>query len=210
MGNVVTAKGREVVANRMRGASPSQSEPLVLAWGTNPSTATAAVSDVGVFKEAAETRVSGTSSVVTTTTTNDTWQVVGTITSLSAQTIAEVALVDSTTKPFATTWATAPTGTAGTTGTLAAAYTPANGTYIQCQLGEVMQVTAGTGTTSVTVARAQNGSTAQTHSNGHAVSMGNPPGTSTANGTEAFHGDFTGIALGINDSIAFTAQVKFS
>jgi hypothetical protein len=207
MATVVTSRGREVVANRMKG---SGTEPLVVAWGTNPSTVTAAVTDVGVFKEAAETRVSGTSSIVTTTTTNDTYQVTGTITSSSGQTIAEVALVDSTTKPFSTTWATVPTTTAGTTGTLNAAYTPANNTYIQTQLGEVMQVTAGTGTTSVTVSRAQNGSTAQTHTNGHAVALGNPPGTSTANATQFLHGDFTGIALLTSDSIAFTVQVKFS
>src|SRR2546430_641820 len=128
---VVTSKGREIQANRMIGTSPSQAEPKIIGWGTGGIAGgpfTAAVTDVGPFSESAETRVTGTSSVVTTTSTNDTYQIVGTLTSLSGQSIAEVFATDSSTKPFSTTWSTAPTGTGGTTGTLAASYTPANGT----------------------------------------------------------------------------------
>lgn len=202
---VVTAKGREVIVGRMQGASPTQNEPKQLGWGTG--TQTAAVTDVAPFIEAAEARVTGTSSTQTTTTTNDTYQVVGTITSGSGQTISEVFLSDSSTKPFSTTWATAPTGSGGTTGTTAASYTPANNTYIQCE-GEVMQVTAGTGTTSLTLARAQNGSTGATHSNGTTVTLGNPPGTATANATLYLHASFTGLALNSGDSIQSTIQVK--
>lgn len=204
---VVTAKGREVISGRMIGASPTQVEPKNLGWGTG--TQTAAVTDVSPFIESTEARIAGASSQVTTTTTNDTYQVVATITSASNQTIAEVFLSDSATKPFSTTWATAPTGTAGTTGTLAASYTPANNTYIQCE-GEVMQVTAGTGTTSVTVTRAANGSAAATHSNGTTVTLGNPPGTSTANATLYAHASFTGLALSTGDSLASTVQIKHS
>ena len=200
----VTSKGREVIASRMRLSSPTQTEPNVLGWGTGTTTA---VTDVAPFIEAAESRVTGTSSIVTTTSTNDTYQVVGTLTSSSAQTIAEVFLSDSATKPFATTWATAPTTTSGTTGTLAASYTPANNTYIQCE-GEVMQVTAGTGTTSVTVVRNANGSTAATHSNGTTVTLGNVPGGSVANATLFLHASFTGLALNSGDSIQSTIQVQ--
>jgi hypothetical protein len=206
---VVTAKGREVIAGRMTG---SATEPKQLGWGTGGVAGgpfTAATTDVAPFQEAAETRVAGTSSISTTTTTNDSYQVVGTITSLSAQTIAEVFLSDSATKPFATTWATAPTGTGGTTGTLAASYTPANNTFIQCRT-EVMQVTAGTGTTSVTLTRAQNGSAAVAQSNGDAVTLGNPPGTATANATLYVHASFTGLALNTGDSLQSTITVKHS
>lgn len=206
---VVTAKGREVIAGRMTG---SATEPKQLGWGTGGIAGgpfTAATTDVAPFSEAAETRVAGTSSIATTTTTNDSYQVVGTITSLSTQTIAEVFLSDSATKPFATTWATAPTGTAGTTGTLSASYTPANNTYIQCRT-EVMQVTAGTGTTSVTITRGQNGSSAVSQSNADAVTTGNPPGTATANSTLYVHASFTGLALNTGDSLQSTITVKHS
>lgn len=202
---VVTAKGREVIVGRMQGSTPTQVEPKVLGWGTGSSTA--ATTDVAPFIEAAEARVTGTSSTQTTTTTNDTYQVVGTITSASGQTIAEVFLSDSATKPFSTTWSTAPTTTSGTTGTTAASFTPANNTYIQCE-GEVMQVTAGSGSTSLTVTRAQNGSSAATHSNGTTITAGNPPGTSTANQTLYLHASFTGLALNSGDSIQSTIQVK--
>jgi hypothetical protein len=203
----VTAKGREVIVNRL--GATGGSEPKQLGWGTG--TQTAATTDVGPFIEAPEARVTGTSSVVTTTTTNDTYQVVGTITCTQGggETIAEVFLSDSATKPFSTTWSTAPTTTSGTTGTTAASYTPANNTYIQVE-SEVMQVTAGTGTTSLTVTRAQNGSSAATHSNGTTLTLGNPPGTATANATLFLHASFTGLALSNGDSLQSTVQVKFT
>lgn len=204
---VLTAKGRDEVTAAMQAGTAAGK---VVGWGTNPKAATAAVSDVGLYTEAAEARITGTASVVTTTTTNDTYQVTGTITSGSAQTIAEVAIADSTTKPFSTTWATAPTTTSGTTGTAATAYTPANGTYIQDASGEVMQVTAGTGTTSLTVVRGANGSTAVASANGNAITQGAVPGASVTGGNVLMHASFTGLALANGDSIAFTCQIKFT
>jgi len=210
---VVTSKGREVIANRMIGTSPSQAEPKILGWGTGGVAGgpfTAAVTDVAAFTEAAESRVTGSSSVVTTTTTNDTYQVTGTITSLSNQTIAEVLLSDSSTKPFTTTVAAG--GVVGsavaTTLNTAASYTPANNTYVQIRT-EVMQVTAGTGTTALTVTRGANGSTAiASIAAADTVTLGNAPGTSTTNATVYLHASFTGLALNTNDSIASTIQVK--
>ena len=213
MAAVVTRKGREVVAStRMIGAPASSTEPKNIGWGTGGVAGgpfTAANTDVAFFSEASEARVAGTSSAVTTTTTNDTYQVTGTITAAGAKTITEVGLSDTTTKPFSTTWSTAPTGTGGTTGTLAASYTPANNTYIQCRT-EVMQVTAGTGTTSITISRGQNGSSAVTQSNADQVTTGNPPGTATANSTLFLHADHGSTTLALNDSIAYTIQVAFS
>ena len=204
----VTTKGREVISNRLKGGTPTQVEPLNVGWGVGATTA--ALTDVGPFKEASEARVAGTSSFVTTTSTNDTYQVVGTITSASGQTIAEAFLSDSTTKPFSTTWATAPTTTSGTAGTTAASYTPANGTRIQTQAGEVMTVSAGSGSTSLTVVRGANGSTAVTQTAGDTITLGNQPGDSTANATLFVHASFTGLALNTNDSIQFTFQVQIS
>lgn len=211
---LLTAKGREILQNRL-GANPgAYAEPKVTGWGTGGVAGgpfTAATTDVAMFSEAPEARITGTSSIVTSTTSGDTYQVVATITCTQAggETIAEMLLTDSTTKPFSTTWATAPTGTAGTTGTLAAAYTPANNTYIQCRT-EVMQVTAGTGTTGVTITRGQNGSAAVTQANNDQVTLGNPPGTATANADMFLHASFSGLPLNQNDSISFTTTLKIT
>lgn len=210
---VVTAKGREVISGRMIGASPTQNEPKQLGWGTGGVAGgpfTAATTDVAPFQEGAESRVAGTSSQVTTTTTNDTYQVVGTITSLSNQTIAEVFLSDSSTKPFSTTVAAGGVvgSSSATTLNTAASYTPANNTYVQIR-SEVMQVTAGTGTTALTVTRGANGSSAiATIAASDIVTLGNAPGTSTANATLYLHASFTGLSLNTNDSIQSTIQVK--
>lgn len=205
---VLTSKGRDTVTSYLNAGAPTQ--PKSIGWGTNPKTATAAATDVGMYTESTEARVTGTSSVVTTTTVNDTYQVVGTITSAGTETIAEVLLVDSTTKPFTTTWATCPTTSAGTSGTTAASYTPANATYIQDASGEVMEVTAGTGTTSVTVVRGANGSTAVSSANGNQITQGAIPGSSVTGGSTFMHATFTGLALSSGDSIQFTCQIKFT
>lgn len=211
MANVVTSKGREFCSGLLRAVG---TEPKIVGWGLNPATITATVSDVAPFKEAAEARVTGVSSQVTTTTAADTYQVVATLTSASGQTIAEVSLSDATTKPFSTTWTSVPTTTSGTAGTTAASFTPANNTYVQTR-GEVMQVTAGSGSTSLTVVRGVNGSTAVTLTNGDTVTAGNPAtGTGTSvqatNANQFFHADFAGLALLTGDSIQFTLQVKFT
>jgi len=66
--------------------------PVYLHWGTG--TTTAAATQTTLVTPSAESRVSGTKSVVTTTVTNDTYRVTGTITSSSSQTIAEAGLFD--------------------------------------------------------------------------------------------------------------------
>jgi hypothetical protein len=214
----VTRTGRAVISGRMIGSTPTQAEPLNIGWGTGGvgtgSPYTAGLTDVNAFGEAAENRVAGTSSQVTTTTTDDTYQVVGTLTSASAQTIAEALLSDSATKPFATTVASgAGTVIGSSTNTsmnVAASYTPANATYVQVDT-EVMEVTAGHGTTSLTVTRGQNGSAAiSTISAGDVVTLGNPPGVATANATQFVHATFTGLALNTSDSISLTFAVQFT
>lgn len=213
MATVVTATGDAVAAGRMKGATPTQAEPLVFNWGNNPAAVTAAKTDVAMFREAAEIRVTGTSSLVTTTTTGDTYQVVATQTSLGTQAIGEFALYDSATKPFSTTvtGGTAVGSTVGTTLTVAASYTPANGTYIQIR-GEVLQVTAGTGTTSLTVTRGQNGSAPiATIASSDQVTAGNIPGSSTITGGTVFvHGDMSVLNLNVNDSLTETVKVAFA
>lgn len=209
MATVVTAKGREIIVNQLRATG---TEPKVIGWGLNPSVLTAAVTDVAPFDESAEARTTGTSSVVTTTTTNDTYQAVGTITTTGVRTISEVFLADSATKPAAA--AVAAGGVVGssvsTTLNTAATFTPGNN-FIQIRT-EVMQVTAGSGTTALTVVRGQNGTSAiSTIAAADVVQPGNPPGNTGVTGGNVFlHGDFTGLALNSGDSIAWTVQVKFT
>jgi hypothetical protein len=95
MAPLVTNAGDAVVAGRMFGATPTQVEPHWIGWGTTNTAE--AKTQTALAAAAAEARTVGTSSQVTTTVTNDTHQIVGTITSLSAQTIVEVAVFDALT-----------------------------------------------------------------------------------------------------------------
>lgn len=92
MATVVTNAGLAVLSNRIKG---SGTEPNYIGWGTGAGTA--AKTDTALFTEAAEARVAGTSSQTTTTVTNDTYTVTGTITSASAQTITNAGLLDAAT-----------------------------------------------------------------------------------------------------------------
>src|ERR1700729_3517625 len=106
---LVTTKGYDVMTGRMKGSTPTQAEPLFVGWGTGGAAAayTAAITDVGPFDEGPtgdySSRVTGTSSIVTVTTANDTYEVVGTITASTGETIAEMFLADSATRAPATT-----------------------------------------------------------------------------------------------------------
>jgi hypothetical protein len=214
---IVTRTGDSIISGRMIGSSPTQAEPLNLGWGSGGigtgSPYTAAKTDVAAFQEAAEARVAGTSSQQTTTYTNDTYQVVATITSGSGQTIGEVFLSDTTTKPFSSTVSSGSTVIGSSTNTglnTAASYSPANNTYIQVDT-EVMKVTAGTGTTSLTVTRGQNGSTAiSTIAQSDVVTLGNPPGTTGNNGDLFVHATFSGLPLSNGDSLQSTVKVSFN
>lgn len=91
---VITNAGQAINTNRMIG---SGTEAKYVAWGTGAGTA--AVTDTTLFTESTEeTRTTGTSSRATTTVTNDTYQVVGTITvATSNKTITNVGLFDAST-----------------------------------------------------------------------------------------------------------------
>lgn len=203
---VLTSKGRDVVTSSLLTTSL---HPAAVGWGVGA--ATAATTDVGLFKESTESRTAGTASVVTTTTTNDTYQVVGTITAAGTVTITEVGVFDSTTKPASTTWSTAPTTTAGTTGTLTSGTGFSSGVSAQDQSGEVMLLGTVSGTSVSVISRGSNGSTATTSANGNEITVGAIPGsTSPTGGNMLMHATFTGLALSASDSIALTLQVKFT
>jgi hypothetical protein len=209
---VVTAKGKEILAARLIGSTPTQTEPKFIGWGTQNGLAlTAAATDVAPFAESAESRTTGTASQVTTTTTNDTYQLVGTITATGTRAINEVIIADSATKPAAA--AVAAGGVVGsavsTTLNTAATFTPGNSNYIQIRT-EVMLVTAGSGSTALTVTRGQNGSSAiSTIAAADIVQPGNPPGqTGITGGSLLLHADHGVNNLNSGDSIAYTLKVQ--
>lgn len=95
MAPLVVNAGKTIIANRLIGGTPSQTEPKFIAYGTG-ATAEALSQTALVTEVTADTpnRATGTATVVTTTTTNDTYQVVGTITATATRAITEVGLFD--------------------------------------------------------------------------------------------------------------------
>jgi hypothetical protein len=91
MASVVTTVGKGIITNRIKGAG---TEPLYTAWGTGAGTAV--VGDTTLNTETG-TRVSGTSTQQTTSVTNDTYQVVGTMTAGGALAITNAGLFDAAT-----------------------------------------------------------------------------------------------------------------
>lgn len=92
MATVITNAGKDIVTNRIKG---SGTEPNYVAWGSGAGTAV--VGNTTLFTEESESRVAGTSTRQTTTTTNDTYQVVGTITASAGKTITNAGLFDAAT-----------------------------------------------------------------------------------------------------------------
>jgi ribose 5-phosphate isomerase len=95
---VVTSSGKAIAAKRHIGATPAQAEPNYIGIGTGATAAgrTAAAGDTSLSTPV-ESRVAGTSSTVTTTVTNDTYQTVGTITASAARAVDEAGTFDAST-----------------------------------------------------------------------------------------------------------------
>lgn len=108
-GTVVTNLGFAVAAKRLIGTSPSQVEPNFSAIGVGATGAarTAAAGDTALSTQV-ETRVTGTSSTVTTTQTNDTYQVVATHTATATRAVDEGGLFDASSSGNMFTSATHP------------------------------------------------------------------------------------------------------
>ena len=92
MATVWANAGKDIATNRIKGLG---TEPLFVGWGTGAGTA--AIADTTLFVESAEARTSGASTRQTTTTTNDTYQVIGTITATAARAITNAGLLDAVT-----------------------------------------------------------------------------------------------------------------
>jgi hypothetical protein len=90
MATVFTDTGRARLTLALDGTQLTA--PTYIGWGTG--TTAAAEADTALETASGESRTNGTKSRVTTTVTNDTFQVVGTITSTGSQTISEAGLFD--------------------------------------------------------------------------------------------------------------------
>ena len=92
MATLLVNTGKAIVTNYLNGGAATQ--PKYIGWGTGAGTTGA--TDTTLFTEVTP-RVSGTTSQVTTSTTNDTFQVVGTQTAGTSETITNAGLFDQST-----------------------------------------------------------------------------------------------------------------
>lgn len=212
---VATLKGRDLETVAL---TASTAPGMFGTWGTNPSTLTAAKTDVALFAErvGSETRTSVSPTVQTVTTVNDTWQYAYTITATGSVTIAETGIFNASTQPAQATVAAGGVVASGSSTTLntSATFTPGNNNYIQIRT-EFMQVTAGSGSTALTVVRMNNIAANLGGGSGNIstiavsdnVGPGNPPGQSgISGGNMLIHADHSGDGLLNGDSIAYTVK----
>lgn len=92
MATLLVNTGKAIITDYLNGGAATQ--PKYVAWGTG--VGTTAATDTTLFTEVLP-RVSGTTSQVTTSTTNDTFQVVGTQTAGTSETITNAGLFDAST-----------------------------------------------------------------------------------------------------------------
>ncbi len=211
-----TYSGRSLIWGRVRGL---QTEPKNIGWGDSTVTGSAN-SDVNLFKPQTETRVAGTSTNILTSQLADTYQVTGTMTCLvGAKTITEAGLFDvqSTLSPTATLTSTLGVATPLSVG-LSTTSGFSTGQYYRQIESEVVLVTGGQNTVTETFTRAMLASVSVAHALGVATTVGGDGGawlngtlgsqTATVGaaqgGNMVAHADFAGVALSVNDSMAFT------
>lgn len=219
MANVIGTFAKQVFSGRLIGSSPTQAEPKFIGFGQGNKTpgtdVTALTTDKALGAEIVANggqtqRISGSSSQVTTTNTNDTYQVQGTITANITLAITEAGLFDTQPWPAQNTVATqgilSGTGTGTFTITSATGFPTASTDY---QLDSEVLTGTLSGTTLTVSARGANGSTAATHTTGTIITVASNTGTG-ANGIMTAKGDFAVINLSTNDTLQLTAKIQFT
>jgi hypothetical protein len=91
MATLLTNSGHAIVTNRIIGSGTT---PNYVAWGTGAGTTSA--TDTTLFTEVTP-RTAGTATQVTTSITNDTVQIVGTMTASTGETITNAGVFDAST-----------------------------------------------------------------------------------------------------------------
>ena len=89
MATLLVNTGKAIVTNYLAGGAATQ--PKYVAWGTGAGTTSA--TDTTLFSETGS-RTTGTATQQTTSTTDDTYQVIGTLTAGSSLTITNAGLFD--------------------------------------------------------------------------------------------------------------------
>lgn len=221
MANVIGTFAKQVWSGRLLGATPTQAEPKNIGFGQGNKTpgtdVTALASDKALGAEivangAQTARIAGTSSQVTTTNTNDTYQVQGTITCNlgGGLAITEAGLFDTNAWPAQNTVATQGTLSGTATGTFtitsATGFPTASTDY---QIDQEVMTGTLAGTTVTITARGANGSTAAAHTVGSIITVASPTGTG-AGGILTAKGDFAVVNLAQNDTLQLTAKVAFT
>lgn len=99
MADVLTNVGRNIVVGRLKGGitagQPGAAEPNQIAWGTG--TTTAAATQTALVTEAAEARITATTTLQLTSGVTDTYRAVGTLTNTvggTTKAITEAGLFD--------------------------------------------------------------------------------------------------------------------
>jgi hypothetical protein len=92
MATLLVNTGKAIVTNYLAGGAATQ--PKYVAWGTGAGTT--AATDTTLFSETGS-RTTGTATQQTTSTTNDTYQVIGTLTASGTVTITNAGLFDANT-----------------------------------------------------------------------------------------------------------------
>ena len=201
MAATLTAYGRSSLVQRILGSTLSI--PFYIAWGVGAGTTSA--TDEALFQEVIiDGRTTGTYSQVTTSTTGDTFQVVGTLTATANETITNVGLFTTNVSPYETSLQAPVTST---TQTSISVVSPGLGTLPSVPFNiqvfsEVMTVTNISGTT-WTVTRGVNQST----------KLANIPMAtvfSTVSGNMFAKANFTGLSINVGDTISFTIDVQLS
>ena len=92
MATLLVNTGKAIVTNYLAGGAATQ--PKYVGWGTGAGTT--AATDTTLFTEIGS-RTTGTATQQTTSTTNDTYQVIGTLTASGSVTITNAGLFDAST-----------------------------------------------------------------------------------------------------------------
>lgn len=199
--NLITNIGHAAANGRM--SNQGAYSPFVnMAIGTG--TVAAAATDRALHQEITTgggARGAATATQVTTSITNDTTQLTKTYTFTASFAVTEEGIVDNTTAPIQPTTTQSRINT-DTTVTVSSGTGITNNDYLQWE-AEIVQVTSGGGTGTLTIARGQLGTTAASHASGTTLN------DITANGaTLLARQQFSAINVVNGDSIQFTHKYQ--
>ena len=197
---VLTSQTRQSLASVIAGSGYSLNVPKYLGWGTGAGNASA--TDIALFNPVGSP-VSGTVSVITTTTSGDTFLFSTTVTPSVATGITNVGLFDSNSSPAVGSLSNQVNPTDTTITVSGYSYFPNAFPFNIQVLNEVMTVTSGNGTNVYNVIRGANGSSIVT-----AIIPSLTPVVGPA-GNMFMKSSFSSIGLQSGDSIQFNVSIQF-